>query len=317
VLRWTTRSWGIRLESKDMSAHADGQETSSGDRVLMHARYDKDGVYLSASEGAKALLGYDPSELVGTSAYAYFHPEDFAIIAAAHARVLGLPDSTTATYRRRHRDGDHNVDKTGRAGNQTWSATTCPHPGAYGGTRCPAVGRFPRRGSCGLFQHACWKSVVSAPPIIGPGWPAAVALSRPLCVPPAGVLVQDIGMGCLASSEWCDHLHNPAEGRSEQRPPSRHPRPRPPRQDRQGRQRHAARRQPTPAHRRRTNLRPNRRHPARPGPPRHRRERRHRRDPARPHHRPTQGLPAHGQATRPPKEVDRTCELQVRSIPMS
>jgi PAS domain S-box-containing protein len=74
---------------------------------MMHSRYDQHGIYLSASEEAKALLGFEPDELVGTSAYAYFHPEDLAIIAASHARVLGLSDTTTATYRIRHRDGHY------------------------------------------------------------------------------------------------------------------------------------------------------------------------------------------------------------------
>ena len=96
-----------------------------------------------------------------------------------------------------------------------------------------------------------------------------------------------------------------------------HQRPHPPGQDRQSRQRHPARRRPPPPHRRRPNLRPNRRHPARPGPPRHRHQRRHRRDPARPRHRPTTRLPTHRPTTRPHKEVGRTCRLQVRPIPMS
>ena len=73
-----------------------------------------------------------------------------------------------------------------------------------------------------------------------------------------------------------DRLHDPPEGHPRQRPQRRHPRPSPPRQDRQGRQRHPPRRRATPPHRRRTNPRPNRRHPARPRPPRPHRQRRHR-----------------------------------------
>lgn len=86
--------------------HGEGPE-GSGDRLFMHARYDKDGVYLSASEGSKAMLGYGPSELVGTSAYSYFHPEDLAILATSHAEVLSRPETSTATYRIRHRDGHY------------------------------------------------------------------------------------------------------------------------------------------------------------------------------------------------------------------
>ena len=75
-----------------------------------------------------------------------------------------------------------------------------------------------------------------------------------------------------------DDLHHAAQGHPDQRPQHRHPRPRPPRQDRQSRQRHPARRRPTPPHRRRPNPRPNRRHPARPRPARPHHQRRHRPD---------------------------------------
>ena len=114
-------------------------------------------------------------------------------------------------------------------------------------------------------------------------------------------------------------LHLAAQGHPDQRPHHRHPRPRPPRQDRQSRQRHPARRRPTTPHRRRANPRPNRRHPARPRPPRHHHQRRHRRDPARPEHRPPPRLPAHRPTTRPhtQEQIARTCESQVRAIPMS
>ncbi len=113
------------------------------------------------------------------------------------------------------------------------------------------------------------------------------------------------------------HLPVTAQSHPQQQPQRRHPRPHPPRQDRQSRQRHPPGRRPTPPHRRRPNLRPNRRHPARPRPPRHRHQRRHRRDPARPHHRPTTRLPTHRPTTRTHQKIGRTCRSQVRPIPMS
>ena len=89
-----------------------------------------------------------------------------------------------------------------------------------------------------------------------------------------------------APSHPRDRLHSTPQSHPGQRPQHRHPRPDPPRQDQQGRQRHPARRRPATPHRRRPNLRRNLRPPARPRPRRPRRQRRHRRTPPRAHHRP-------------------------------
>jgi PAS domain S-box-containing protein len=59
------------------------------------------------------LLGYLPSELVGTSAYEHFHPDDLKRIAASHDRVLAKPDISTVAYRIRRKDGTY-----------TWFETT-------------------------------------------------------------------------------------------------------------------------------------------------------------------------------------------------
>lgn len=109
----------------------------------------------------------------------------------------------------------------------------------------------------------------------------------------------------------------PAPRRRPHRPDQRHPRPSPPRQDQQIRHRHPARRGlPTP-HRRRPNLCRNLRHPARPRPTPQSRQRRHRRTPPRPGHRPPARLPAHRSPQRRPyKELVRTYDPQVRTIPM-
>ena len=44
-----------------------------GDMVSAHA---PDGTYRYVSAASKELLGYEPEELLGTSAYDHFHPED-------------------------------------------------------------------------------------------------------------------------------------------------------------------------------------------------------------------------------------------------
>ena len=74
-----------------------------GDLVSTHA---PDGTYRYASAAARDLLGYRPKDLVGTSAYAYIHPEDRGKIAAIHRSSLeGAP--FTVAYRLRRRDSQY------------------------------------------------------------------------------------------------------------------------------------------------------------------------------------------------------------------
>lgn len=77
------------------------------------SRHTPNGVYTYASPISETLFGYKPAELVGTSAYEYFHPEDLAEIAASHERVLEEPDISTVVYRIRCKDGSY-----------TWFETT-------------------------------------------------------------------------------------------------------------------------------------------------------------------------------------------------
>jgi PAS domain S-box-containing protein len=73
-----------------------------GDMISAHA---PDATYRYASPAAKELLGYEPDELVGTSAYDYFHPDDVAKVGLAHQSTLaGAP--YTVAYRLRRKSGD-------------------------------------------------------------------------------------------------------------------------------------------------------------------------------------------------------------------
>lgn len=75
-----------------------------GDMVSAH---DPDGHYLYASSAAKEMLGYEPSELVGTSAYDYFHPHDASDVRDSHDATLDVPAIQTAVYRARRADGHY------------------------------------------------------------------------------------------------------------------------------------------------------------------------------------------------------------------
>lgn len=73
----------------------------------MLSRHTPGGEYTYVSPACRELLGYEPEELLGRSAYDLFHPEDLASIAESHADILDAPDLSTVTYRIRHRDGHH------------------------------------------------------------------------------------------------------------------------------------------------------------------------------------------------------------------
>lgn len=74
----------------------------ASDMISVHA---PDGTYLYVSPMCRTLLGYEPEELVGTDAYAYFHPDDVPAVNESHEEVLARPDLTTVTYRVRRKDG--------------------------------------------------------------------------------------------------------------------------------------------------------------------------------------------------------------------
>ena len=82
----------------------------------MLSLYSPEGVYLEVSGSARTLFGWGPDELVGTSSYDYFHPDDIASIRATHETVVEVPDPGTATYRLRRKDGSYCwVEVMGRA----------------------------------------------------------------------------------------------------------------------------------------------------------------------------------------------------------
>lgn len=89
----------------------DGLDEQTALRLLvanstdMLSRHAADGTYLWASPASLELLGYDPDELVGRSAYELFHPEDLAATTASHNAVLEVPDLSTVEYRIRHKRG--------------------------------------------------------------------------------------------------------------------------------------------------------------------------------------------------------------------
>jgi PAS domain S-box-containing protein len=71
----------------------------------MLARHAPDGSYRYVSPACRELLGYEPEELVGRSAYDLIHPDDIAAVRAAHAAVLDGPRLRAIVYRIRDQLG--------------------------------------------------------------------------------------------------------------------------------------------------------------------------------------------------------------------
>lgn len=73
----------------------------------MQALYDLAGNFVAVSAASARLFGWAPEELIGTSSYEYFHPDDLAAIRAAHDHVLDADLPAFVTYRLRCKDGSY------------------------------------------------------------------------------------------------------------------------------------------------------------------------------------------------------------------
>jgi PAS domain S-box-containing protein len=71
----------------------------------MISRHDPAGIYLYASPACKRLLGYEPEELVGRSAYELIYRDDFDEVARVHGALLGTSETYTVTFRIHRKDG--------------------------------------------------------------------------------------------------------------------------------------------------------------------------------------------------------------------
>ena len=71
------------------------------------SRHDHNGVFLYASQAARTLLGYDPDDLIGVSAYDLFHPDDLAALLSKSPRIYYHEGFYEQTYRFRTRSGHY------------------------------------------------------------------------------------------------------------------------------------------------------------------------------------------------------------------
>jgi PAS domain S-box-containing protein len=73
----------------------------------MITRHNPKGVFVYVSPASHALLGYEPSELIGHLPNDYIHPDDLETLAKAYSQVLALPITYTLSYRVRCKDGNY------------------------------------------------------------------------------------------------------------------------------------------------------------------------------------------------------------------
>ncbi|MCT7955471.1 PAS domain S-box protein [Laspinema palackyanum] len=74
------------------------------DLICIHS---PDGVYQYVSPSCFTLLGYNPSELIGHSAYEWIHPDDIPDVEISHRAVLEVLGPFQLVYRLRHQDGHY------------------------------------------------------------------------------------------------------------------------------------------------------------------------------------------------------------------
>ena len=74
---------------------------------LMISIHDTQGMYHEVSDSCKGFVGYEPKKLEGTSAYYYFHPEDFQAILKSHAKVTIKPEIDEVIYRLKNENGHY------------------------------------------------------------------------------------------------------------------------------------------------------------------------------------------------------------------
>src|SRR5262249_33828239 len=78
---------------------------------------NREGIYLYNSPSLKRVLGYDPNEVAGRSAFGFIHPEDHAHAREIFEEALKHPERPARIeFRFRHRDGSwHYLEAVGQS----------------------------------------------------------------------------------------------------------------------------------------------------------------------------------------------------------
>ena len=110
VLASAAAAWSLRLRALVARRTGELERREAAYRLLAEnnsdviSRHDPDGVYRYVSPSARQVLGYEPSDLIGRSAYDLIHPDDLHRACTVQA-IAAAPGPLTATYRMRRADG--------------------------------------------------------------------------------------------------------------------------------------------------------------------------------------------------------------------
>ncbi len=76
------------------------------------ALHTSQGNFIRVSEGYLKHTGYSEKEIVGESAYSFFHADDMKDILKSHASITLKPEISTVEYRIRKADGSYTPVRT-------------------------------------------------------------------------------------------------------------------------------------------------------------------------------------------------------------
>ena len=77
---------------------------NSTDMISLH---DAQGNYLYVSPACRVLLGYEPEELIGHSAFEFIHPDDIPAVDQSRSTIIEQPIVSTTVFRIRRKDGEY------------------------------------------------------------------------------------------------------------------------------------------------------------------------------------------------------------------
>jgi len=106
-----TVAGGVQDVTESKAAEAELREREARYRLLadnatdMISRHDPEGFYTYVSPACRQILGYEPEEIIGTSAYDHFHPEGCGAIRKLHDTIVEKPFFSKTAYRIRKKDG--------------------------------------------------------------------------------------------------------------------------------------------------------------------------------------------------------------------
>ena len=94
-----------RRAQAELAAREEHYRYLTEDAFDVIARIAPDGTILYISPACRRLLGYEPEELVGRSAYELFHPQDLPDTDEARTAIAASTDTLSGRHRMRRPDG--------------------------------------------------------------------------------------------------------------------------------------------------------------------------------------------------------------------